>query len=215
MPAQDRCGDGLPHWRRPWGGCTARVANGPRRVRGGGRARAAAAPARLRPIPSLDVEEEHDMSSSFQALRRQEPAPARRLPAGRRGARRGHPTWRRGTTRRRRGRNGTSRVSASPARHLHSRRRWPLPLRSARRAGRPASRTRRQRSKRLTLTAASAERSGTAVVAMTHDGAPWAGKTIRCWRRRPSRRSATTPARGPGSGCSSAACSMGSSRTRP
>jgi hypothetical protein len=33
--------------------------------------------------------------------------------------------------------------------------------------------------KAATLTAASAERSGTAIVRMTHDGAPWAGKTIR------------------------------------
>jgi hypothetical protein len=34
-------------------------------------------------------------------------------------------------------------------------------------------------SKAATLTAASAERSGTAVVRMTHAGAPWAGKTVR------------------------------------
>jgi hypothetical protein len=36
--------------------------------------------------------------------------------------------------------------------------------------------------KAATLTAASAEKSGTAVVRMTHDGQPWAGKTIR-WNR--------------------------------
>jgi hypothetical protein len=35
--------------------------------------------------------------------------------------------------------------------------------------------------KAATLTAASAERSGTAVVRMTHDGRPWAGKTVR-WK---------------------------------
>ena len=65
--------------------------------------------------------------------------------------------------------------------------------------------------KAATLTAASAERSGTAVVRMTHDGEPWAGKSIR-WNGH-DLETMRDEAAGPASnGCSSAACSTASTR---